>query len=155
MYVYVRIMPLQAQYSRMYVLKYMYIHNVHNSNIHYGYIHFTKLLIMFYYISCNIVQYVHMFTGIPTIADLQCTVNLLMAKSLRENTRKTYTSAQNRYIHFCQLYGQTPMPATEQVLLLYIAYLYDQKLSHSTVHVYLAAVRSLHIFHGYNNIVKT
>ena len=92
-----------------------------------------------------------MFTGIPTIADLQCTVNLLMTKSLRENTRKTYTSAQNRYIHFCQLYGQTPMPATEQVLLLYIAYLYDQKLSHSTVHVYLAAVRSLHIFHGYNN----
>ena len=43
------------------------------------------------------------------------------------------------------------MPATEDVLLLYVSYLYRQGLSYNTIQVYLYSIRSLHIFHGYNN----
>ena len=49
------------------------------------------------------------------------------------------------------MYQQDPIPASEKTLMLYVAYLYCQHLTYSTVHVYLSAVRSLHIFHGYGN----
>jgi len=74
-----------------------------------------------------------------------------MERSLRLNTRRTYNSAQKRYLEFCHTYKLIPLPANEQVLLLYVAFLYTQGLTHSTVQVYLAAVRSLHVFQGYGN----
>ena len=77
-----------------------------------------------------------------------------MTNSLRNNTRKTYNSAQKLYLTFCHQYKQVPLPATEDVLLLYVAYWYKQQLSYSTVHVYLAAIRSLHIFQGFKNHVE-
>ena len=95
--------------------------------------------------------YIYIFTGFPSFVDLQKTVNHLLKNSLRENTRKTYCSAQNRYLQFCNLYQQNPIPASENTLMLYVAYLYYQHLTYSTVQVYLSAVRSLHIFHGYGN----
>ena len=66
-----------------------------------------------------------------------------MSNSLKLNTKRTYGSAQNKYLNFCTLYDQSPLTATEHTLLLYVAYLYNQNLSHSTVHVYLEAVRYL------------
>jgi hypothetical protein len=62
------------------------------------------------------------------------------------NTSRTYSSAQKRYIKYCQKHGINPCPASEQTLLRYIAYLYNDgvKLAR-TISVYLAAVRALHI----------
>ena len=74
-----------------------------------------------------------------------------MTDSLRLNTRRTYNSGQKRYLDFCNIYQLVPMPATEDVLLLYVSYLYRQGLSYNTIQVYLYSIRSLHIFHGYNN----
>ena len=73
------------------------------------------------------------FSETPSMTVLELTINQLLTNSLRHNTRKTYTSAQKRYLAFCREYAQIPLPATEDVLLLYVAYLYKQNLSYSSV----------------------
>ena len=40
------------------------------------------------------------------------------------------------------------MPISEESLLLYVSYLFEEGLSASTIRVYLSAVRSLHVFAG-------
>jgi hypothetical protein len=40
------------------------------------------------------------------------------------------------------------MPVTEETLLLYIGFLFEEGLSGSSIRVYLSAVRSLHVFSG-------
>ena len=69
----------------------------------------------------------------------------LVNSGIRATTQKTYNSAQKSYLEFCNLYHLIPLPATEQIILWYIAYLNLKKLSPSTVHVYLSALRSLHV----------
>lgn len=49
------------------------------------------------------------------------------------------------------MYALVPMPATEDTLLLFIAYLHRQGLSVSSVSMYLASVRALHVNNGYGN----
>ena len=82
------------------------------------------------------------------VSDLGATTSMLMQAALKSNTQKTYSSAQNRFITFCELYNQQIMPASEDTLLMYISYLFEQGLSGSSIRVYLSAVRSLHIFSG-------
>ena len=74
---------------------------------------------------------------------------MLMAAALKPNTKRTYTSAQNRYIKFCESYNIVVMPTTEDNLLLYVAFLFDSGLKGSSIKVYLSAVRSMHIYAGY------
>jgi hypothetical protein len=74
--------------------------------------------------------------------------NDLVASGLKLNTRKTYSSAQLQFVRFCNMYGISPYNVPEQVLLMYIAYMNERHLKHSTMLVYLAAVRSLHIQAG-------
>ena len=71
-----------------------------------------------------------------------------MQAALKNNTKKTYSSAQTRYVKFCELYNFPIMPVSEDTLLLYIGYLFEQGLSGSSIRVYLSAVRSLHVFSG-------
>jgi integrase len=72
-----------------------------------------------------------------------------MDAALKPTTTKTYTSAQSRFLSFCSIYNQVPLPVTEDILLLYISYLFEDGLTASTIRVYLAAVRSLHIFSNF------
>ena len=51
-------------------------------------------------------------------------------------------SAHTKLVSLCRVFF---------VLLLYVSYLYRQGLSYNTIQVYLYSIRSLHIFHGYNN----
>ena len=74
--------------------------------------------------------------------------NNLVVSGLKLNTRKTYSSAQLQFVRFCNSYGLSPYCISEQVLLMYIAYMNDKGLKHSTILVYLSAVRSLHIEAG-------
>ena len=62
-----------------------------------------------------------------------------------------YSSAQNKYIRFCDTYAQLPVPANERTLLLFVAHLYECKLKISTVKTYLSGVRSLHILQGFSS----
>jgi hypothetical protein len=73
---------------------------------------------------------------------------MLMNAALRDNTKRTYTSAQNRFINFCKHYKLLPLPVSEDTLLLYVSFLFEEGLSGSSIKVYLSAVRSLHIFAG-------
>ena len=73
---------------------------------------------------------------------------MLMDAALKQNTKRTYTSAQTRFLNFCELYNLTSMPCTEDTLILYISYLFEEGLTASTIRVYLSAVRSMHVFAG-------
>ena len=59
-----------------------------------------------------------------------------------------YTSAQKKYFKFCTMYGLEPLPVTNNVILLYVAYLDTLGLSQSTISVYLSAVRSAQVMSG-------
>ena len=73
----------------------------------------------------------------------------LVANGIRSSTKSTYSSAQKLYLEFCELYELQPFVASEQNLLLYIAYMSLKNLSHSTMLVYLSAIRSLHVMLGF------
>ena len=72
----------------------------------------------------------------------------LVKGGLKSNTHRTYDSAQKRYLDFCELYGVVPWPADEDTLLLYVAYLHKEGIKGTSIRVYLAAVRSLHVMKG-------
>ncbi len=66
------------------------------------------------------------------------------------STEKAYTSAQRSYLFFCSQLNVTPLPASEDTLILYIADLAQSK-AHSTIKTYLAVVRYLHVINGLGN----
>ena len=65
------------------------------------------------------------------------------------STRSAYTSAQNKFLKFCTLYGLVPVPVHSNTVLLYIAYMHTNGLSPATMSVYLSAIRSLHVMLGH------
>jgi hypothetical protein len=69
----------------------------------------------------------------------------LVNKSVKAATVKTYNSAQTRFLKFCQQYELEHLPATSESILLYVAFLHQQGLKGSSIKVYLAAVRNLHV----------
>lgn len=79
------------------------------------------------------------------------TVQFLMKKSLKSSTHRTYSSAQKKYLNFCKKYDLVSVPADEETLTCFVAFLYLDGLKGSSIRVYLSAVRSLHIWEGYNN----
>ena len=64
------------------------------------------------------------------------------------STARSYSSAQRRYQQFCVRFSLRPLPATEQVLILFVAEL-AQSVCHATIRSYLSAVRNLHITAGH------
>ena len=75
-----------------------------------------------------------------------------LTQGLAPSTRRVYLSAQRRYLDFCHLDGRLSpegalLPADEQSLMRFASFLADI-LHHSSIKVYLSAVRSLHIDNG-------
>lgn len=66
----------------------------------------------------------------------------------RPSTARTYASVQQRYLKFCTAYNLLPLPATEHNILRYIAHI-SQHITHSSVLVYLSAIRSLHVTYSF------
>ena len=52
---------------------------------------------------------------------------------------------------FCGEAGLTPVPASEEVLRLFVAHIQVQHLKHRTIKSYLSAVRFLHVMEGHGN----
>lgn len=73
--------------------------------------------------------------------------------SLANSSRRTYGAAQKSYISFCEAIGAQPVPASEQLLILFVAEA-SQKVCYSTIRTYLAAVRHMHIARGYKDPLK-
>ena len=76
----------------------------------------------------------------------------LLSQGLAPSTRRVYLSAQRCYIDFCRWDGRLNSdgsfpPADEETLMRFASLLADN-LTHTSIKVYLSAVRSLHIDHG-------
>ena len=76
-----------------------------------------------------------------------------LTNGLASSTRQVYASAQCHFLKFCS--QDTPikpsqplLPASEQTLMHFCTHLTDS-LHHSSIKVYLSAVRSLHIDYGF------
>ena len=61
---------------------------------------------------------------------------------------RSYGAAKRRYVVFCGELGRPPLPASEQRLCHYVAYLARERLAHSSIKCYLSAVRHLHVETG-------
>ena len=67
-----------------------------------------------------------------------------------KSTVKTYKSQTTSYLRYCSHYGLQPLPASQETLCSYLAFL-TRSLSPSSIKGYLNAVRLLHIEAGFAN----
>lgn len=78
-----------------------------------------------------------------------------MDAAWKPSTKKSYTSAQRKYIRFCEDNDFYVLPASENVILLYIAHLKKEKLQGQSIRCYLSALRQLHIINRYPEPKRT
>jgi len=76
-----------------------------------------------------------------------------LSQGLAPSTRRSYTSAQSKFISFCRQLGKlhpsgSPCPADEWTLCLFVTFL-ARTIQHSSIKVYLSGVRALHIEQGF------
>ena len=76
------------------------------------------------------------------------TVQLYYQRGLTQSTQKTYQAGHKRYFSFCSMAARVTLPTSEETLLLFASYLAKQGLAHTTIKVYLSAVRNLHVSAG-------
>ena len=86
----------------------------------------------------------------------QCLVYL--SEGLAHSTRRCYSTAQEKFISFCYQSGRlassgSPCPADEWTLCLFVTML-AESLRHSSIKVYLSAVRALHIEQGFDDPLR-
>lgn len=80
---------------------------------------------------------------------MDATVQELFSSGLAPSTRRVYQSGGKRYALFCTEFGfRQAFPVTEQLLVRFVAKLYQDGLSGGTVKSYLAAVRHAQITLG-------
>ena len=70
------------------------------------------------------------------------------SSGLASSTRKVYTAAITRYIKFCNQFLFNASPTSEQLLCRFVTYLAMDRVSASSLSVYLSAVRQLHLQQG-------
>ena len=71
------------------------------------------------------------------VAKLASIAAELLGNSIAPSTARSYTSVQQQYYQFCSSPAQVPVPASENTLILFVAYL-TQKCCHSSVQSYLS-----------------
>ena len=76
-----------------------------------------------------------------------------LVQGLALSTRKAYASGQRKFVQFFRQAGKlhpygSPCPAHKWTLCLFVSFLADS-IQHSSIKVYLSAVRSLHIEQGF------
>ena len=94
-------------------------------------------------------------TAGPASGGLTEKCRFYLANGLASSTRQVYASAQRQFFEFCNQdvsFSQSwpPLPASEQILMRFCTHLAD-RLHHSSIKVYLSAVRSLHIDYGFSD----
>lgn len=77
------------------------------------------------------------------------TVQHLRNQSLKPNTKRTYQSCQFKYIAFCNKEHSNSLPIDEATMSLFIASLYNDKIKGTSMSVYLAAIRHLHVINDF------
>lgn len=88
-------------------------------------------------------------------ASLKETADKLFRAAYAPSTLKTYSSAQKKFIDFCLFYELEHLPANNETLELYVAYLHTLNFKGSSIRVYLSAIRNLHIMSKYDPPIYT
>ena len=79
-------------------------------------------------------------------------VRYYFTKGLATSTQRTYKSAQDRFLQFCQARGFPPIPVSQSLLCMYVSYLAEQKLKHrSIIKVYSQFANSIRSIHRCRN----
>ena len=78
----------------------------------------------------------------------------LIRNSVASNTSKQYASGQRKFLDFCNLIGAAPCPASEVLLMRYVASI-SNSVRGSTVQSHLSAIRFLHIANGFPNPMES
>ena len=69
----------------------------------------------------------------------------IFENNLAKSMWKTYGAAQRDFVSFCESVQCTALPASEDVLILYVAQL-SRRLAHSFIRTYyMSAIRSMHV----------
>ena len=82
------------------------------------------------------------------LTDLYCKANQFLIQGLAPSTITTYSAGKNKYIQFCTASRISPIPSSETTLILFASYLATANMSHTTIKVYLAAIRHMHVVAG-------
>ena len=61
-------------------------------------------------------------------------------------------AGQRRYLTFCSAINRPAMPTSEEIMLMFVSHLAQEGLAHTSIKVYLSAVRNLHISAGYHEV---
>ncbi len=77
-------------------------------------------------------------------------VQFLISQGIAPSTARVYDSGKATYLALCTRLGMPPIPASEGLLLLFVAEL-AQTVVYSTIRTYLAGVRHLHVVQGAGN----
>ena len=72
------------------------------------------------------------------------------SSALASTTKKTYRSQLNSYLTFCNTYRVDPVPASQETLTVYMAYL-ARRLSSNSIQGYMNVIRLLHLEAGFEN----
>ena len=82
------------------------------------------------------------------MAPLAQEVQRLVTGSVASSSLRTYSYGRQAYSNFCLDMGWLETPASEQGLLMFVAYLSRRGCSVQTTRVYLAGIRHLHLERG-------
>ena len=79
---------------------------------------------------------------------LQVALQEYFANGAARSTWRTYAVGQRRYLSFCAAARRQAVPTTETSLMLFATHLATSGLAYTSIKVYLAAVRHLHVTKG-------
>ena len=79
------------------------------------------------------------------ITSVDRAVDSYFCSGLAPSTNRTYVSGVQQYIAICEQLHTKPTPTSEQLLCRFCTILANKGGSHSTIKVYLSAVRQLHV----------
>ena len=82
-------------------------------------------------------------------------VHLYFAQGIAQSTASSYSSAQWRYLNFCNLAGVSPLPVTELSASRFVVHLATQGLRAQSIAVYLSALRHLQVSAGLPSLVRS
>ena len=88
------------------------------------------------------------------LTDLYCKANHFLTQGLAPSTISTYSTGKDKYIQFCTASRISPIPppSSETTLILFASYLATANMSHTTIKVYLAAIRHVHVVAGLHEL---
>ena len=87
------------------------------------------------------------------VCQLEVVAKELCDSSIAASTGRTYRAAQRIFAEFCLSCGKPSVPASEQLLILFIADL-SCRVCYSTARTSLSAIRHMHIAQGHGDPLK-